>query len=50
MCQRPETTFVFNSANTTNMAIAKMGVGFVRATTTSARQPKIRCGGGGILF
>jgi hypothetical protein len=50
MCQRPETTFVFNPANTTNMTIGKMGVGFVRAIATGARQPEICCGGSGILF
>jgi hypothetical protein len=50
MCQRRETTFVFNPANKTNMTIAKMGAGFVRAIATSARQPEICCGGSVILF
>jgi hypothetical protein len=50
MCQRLETTFVFNPANTTNMAIAKIGVGFVRAIIASVRQPEICCGGSGILL
>jgi hypothetical protein len=49
MCQRPEATFVFNPANTTNLAIAKMGPGFVRPTPTSTRQLKICCGGSGIF-
>jgi hypothetical protein len=49
MHQRPETTFVFNPTNTTNMAITKMGFGFVRATTASTRQPEICCGGSGIF-
>jgi hypothetical protein len=50
MHQRSEATFVFDSTNTTNLATAKMGFGFVRTATTSARQPKICCGGDGILF
>jgi hypothetical protein len=37
MCKRPETTFVANSVNTTNLAIAKMGLGFVGSTPTSTR-------------
>jgi hypothetical protein len=50
MLQRSEATFVFDSANTTNLATSKMGFGFVRTATTSTRKPKIYCGGGGILF
>jgi hypothetical protein len=50
MHQRPETTFDFNSTNTTNLATAKMRFGFVRTTTTSTRQPEICCGDIGILF
>jgi hypothetical protein len=34
MCKRPETTFVANPVNTANLAIAKMGPGFVRSTFT----------------
>jgi hypothetical protein len=45
MCKRPETTFVANPVNTANLAIAKMGPGFVRSTSTSTRQFKICCGG-----
>jgi hypothetical protein len=37
MCKRPETTFVINPTNTTNLTIAKMGPGFVRSTPTSTR-------------
>jgi hypothetical protein len=50
MCQRSEATFVFDSTNTTNMDTAKMGFGFVRTVTTNTRQPKICCGGGGVLL
>jgi hypothetical protein len=41
MCQRSEETFVFNPANTANLAIAKMGPGFVRFTSTSTRQLEV---------
>jgi hypothetical protein len=37
MCKRPKTTFITNSVNTTNLAIAKMGPGLVRPTSTSTR-------------
>jgi hypothetical protein len=37
MCKRPKTTFVINSVDTTNLAIAKMGPGLVRPTSTSTR-------------
>jgi hypothetical protein len=40
MHQRPETTFVFNPANTSNLATAKVGPGFVRSTSTSTRNLK----------
>jgi hypothetical protein len=50
MCKRPETTFVANPVNTANLAIAKMGPGFVRSTSTSTRQFKICCGGCRIFF
>jgi transposase InsO family protein len=43
--KRPETTFVVNPTDTTNLAIAKMGPGFVRSTSTSTRQFEICCGG-----
>jgi hypothetical protein len=46
----PETTFVFNPANTTNLATTKVGSGFVRTTSTSTRQLEICCGGSGVLF
>jgi hypothetical protein len=32
MCKRPKTTFIVNSVDTTNLAIAKMGPGLVRPT------------------
>jgi hypothetical protein len=35
MFQRLEATFVFDSTNTTNLAIAKMGFGSVRTTPTA---------------
>jgi hypothetical protein len=50
MRQRSEATFAFDSTNTTNLATAKMGFRFVRTATTSTRQPKLCCGGGGILL
>jgi hypothetical protein len=50
ICKRPETTFIVNPTNTTNLAIAKMGPGFVRSTSTSTRQFKICCGGCRIFF
>jgi hypothetical protein len=50
MRKRPETTFVVNPTDTTNLAIAKMGPGFVRSTSTSTRQFKICCGGYRIFF
>jgi hypothetical protein len=37
MCKGPKTTFVVNLVSTTNLAIAKMGPGFVRSTPTSTR-------------
>jgi hypothetical protein len=37
MCKRPKTTFISHPANTAYLAIAKMGPGFVRPTSTSAR-------------
>jgi transposase InsO family protein len=40
VCQRPETTFVFNTIDPTNLAIAKMGPRFVRTAPTSARNLK----------
>jgi hypothetical protein len=48
MCQRSEATFVFDSTNTTNLAIAKMGFGSVRTTPISTGQFEICCGGSGI--
>jgi hypothetical protein len=50
MCQRLETTFVSNPANTANLDTAKVGPGFVRPTSTSTRQLEICCGGSGVLF
>jgi hypothetical protein len=37
MCKRSEATFVSDIANTAYLAIAKMGPGSVRPTSTSAR-------------
>jgi hypothetical protein len=50
MCKRSEATFVIDSADTTNLAIAKMGPGFTRSTSTSAGQLEICRGGGRIFF
>jgi hypothetical protein len=50
MRQRPETTFVSNPANTTNLATAKVGSGFVRSTSTSTRKLKICCRSSGIFL
>jgi hypothetical protein len=50
MCKRSETTFVANSVNTTNLAIAKMGPRFVGSTPTSTRQLEVCCSGSGIFF
>jgi transposase InsO family protein len=50
MCKRPETTFVANSVNTANLAIAKMGPRLVGSTPTSTRQLEVCCSGGGIFF
>jgi hypothetical protein len=38
------------TANTTNLATAKVGPGFVRSTSTSTRQLEIHFGGSGVLF
>jgi hypothetical protein len=50
MCKRPETTFVANSVNTVNLAIAKMGLRFVGSTPTSTRQLIVCCSGSRIFF
>jgi hypothetical protein len=50
MCKRSEATFVIGSADTTNLAIAKMGPRFTRSTSTSAGQLEICRGGGRIFF
>jgi hypothetical protein len=50
MCKRPETTFVANSVNTANLAVAKMGPGFVRSTLASTRQLEVCCSGNRIFF
>jgi hypothetical protein len=41
MCKRSEATLIIDSANTTNLASAKMGPGSARSTSTSAGQLKI---------
>jgi transposase InsO family protein len=50
VCQRPETTFVFNTTDLTYLAIAKMVPRFVRTTTSSTRKFKICCGSGGMFL
>jgi hypothetical protein len=50
MCKRSEATFVIDSANTTNVVVAKMGFGSARSTSTSAGQLEICRGGGRIFF
>jgi hypothetical protein len=50
MRKRSEATFVIDSTDTTNLAIAKMGSGFTRSTSTSAGQLEICRGGGRIFF
>jgi hypothetical protein len=50
MCKRSEATFVIDSADTTYLAIAKMGPGFTRSTSTSVGQLEICRGGGRIFF
>jgi hypothetical protein len=37
MCKRSEATFVSHTADTAYLAVAKMGPGSVRPTSTSAR-------------
>jgi hypothetical protein len=49
MCKRLEITFVVNSVNTTNLAIAKMGPGFVGSTPTSTRKLEVCCSGNRIF-
>jgi hypothetical protein len=48
--QRLETTFVFNPANTANLATAKVGSGFDRSTSTSTRKFEICRRGSGIFL
>jgi hypothetical protein len=50
MCKRSEATLIIDSANTTNLAVAKMGPGSARSTSTSAVQLEICRGGGRIFF
>jgi hypothetical protein len=50
MCKRPEATFVVNSANTANLAIAKMGLRFIGSTPTSIRQLEVCCSGSRTFF
>jgi hypothetical protein len=50
MCKTSEVTLIIDSANTTNLAIAKMGPGSARSTSTSAGQLEICRGGGRIFF
>jgi hypothetical protein len=50
MCEGPEATFVAHSANTANLAIAKMGFRFVGSTSTITRQLEVCCSSSGILF
>jgi hypothetical protein len=50
MCKRSEAALIIDSANTTNLAIAKMGPRSARSTSTSAGQLEICHGGGRIFF
>jgi hypothetical protein len=50
MCKRSEATFIIDSPNTTNLAVAKMGPGSARSTSTSAEQLEICRGHGRIFF
>jgi hypothetical protein len=50
LCKRPKTTFVFNSANTTNLVTAKVMSGFVRSTSTGTRKFEICRRGSGIFL
>jgi hypothetical protein len=50
MCKRSEATFIIDSANTTNLAVVKMGPGSARSTSISAGQLEICRGGGRIFF
>jgi hypothetical protein len=50
MCKRLEATLVIDSANTTNLAVTKMGPGSARSTSTSAGLLEICRGGGRIFF
>jgi hypothetical protein len=50
MCKRPEATFVADTVNTANLAIAKMGPRFVGSTSISTRQLEVCCSGSGIFF
>jgi transposase InsO family protein len=49
MCKGSEATFVIDSANTTNLVVAKMRPRSARSTSTSAGQLEI-CRGGGRIF
>ena len=49
MCKKSEATLVVNSANTANLAIAKMGRRFVGSTPTSTRQFEVCCSGSEIF-
>jgi hypothetical protein len=50
MCKGSEATLIIDSANTTNLAIAKMGPGSARFTSTSAGKLEICHGGGRKIF
>jgi hypothetical protein len=50
MCKGPEATFVAHSANTANLAIAKMGFRFVGSTSTITRKLEVCCSSSGIFF
>jgi hypothetical protein len=50
MCKGPEATFVPHSANTANLAIAKMEFRFVGSTSTITRQLEVCCSSSGIFF
>jgi hypothetical protein len=50
VCQRPETTFVSNTIDSTYLAIAEMGPRFVGTASTSTRKLKICCSSSGIFL
>jgi hypothetical protein len=50
VCQRPETTFVSDTTDSTYLAITEMGPRFVRTASTSTRTLEICCSSSGIFL